>query len=125
MRIKKRKRNTYTEIYLVLENLEAISIPSSAIKKFTYKTKNKVIVKMDLIVNDKAKLQSFADYDETKASERVLAYDDICYIIKYYKNIKKYIRIKWKDNGNDYTNKHQSSFVDGKGLLNIKIEVSE
>lgn len=127
MRLKRRKRNTFTEIYLVMENLEAISIPSSTIKKFTYKTKGKVIVKMELIVDDKIKLQSFANYDETRAFERVLAYDDICYIIKYFKTKKKYVRIKWHDEGdyNDCNNRYQSSFIDEKGLLNIKVEVSE
>ena len=122
MRLKRRKRNTYTEIYLVLENLEAIRIPSSTIKKFTYRTKDKVIVKMELIVDDKIKLHPYGE-DRTKPFDRVLAYDDICYIIKYYKDKKEYVGIKWEDNGNDYTNKYQSSFVDEKGLLNIKVEV--
>lgn len=127
MRLKRRKRNKLTNIWLALENLEVIDIPATSIRHFNYSHKCGTIYNMELRVSRDIKLLTFVKDCEHKGVERILAYNDICWIRMYYKGGSyKFKYVKWYDEGdyNDCNNRYQSSYMDNDELV-IKIEIIE
>lgn len=121
MRLKRRKRNTFTNLWLTLENLEVVDIPYSSIKKFAYAIKDKCITSMELRVNKGIKLISFVDDIEDTGIGRILLHNDICWIKKYYNGGKQeMLGIRWNDE-DDFNSRYQSSYMDGEELV-IKID---
>jgi len=120
MRLKRRKRNKLTNIRIGLENLEAIDIPVTSIKYLQYSHKCGTIYNMDLRVSKDIKLLTFVEDCENKGVDRLLAYNDICWIRMYYEDSSYKVRyVKWHDEEEDY-NRYQSSYMDGEELV-IKI----
>ena len=124
MRLKRRKRNLLTNIWLALENLEVIDIPVIAIKSLQYSHKYGTIYKMKLRVTKDIKLLTFVENCENKGVDRILAYNDICWIRMYYEDRSvKFKYVKWHDEGdyNDCNNRYQSSYIENEDLV-IKID---
>ena len=124
MRLKRRKRNLLTNIWLALENLEVIDIPVTAIKHLHYSHKYGTIYKMKLRVSKDIKLLTFVENCENKGVDRLLAFNDICWIRMYYENGSyKFKYVKWHDEEdyNDCNNRYQSSYIENEELV-IKIE---
>lgn len=124
MRLKRRKRNLLTNIWLALENLEVIDIPVTSVKHLHYSHKCGTIEKMELRVTKDIKLLTFVNNCENKGMDRILAYNDICWIRMYYEDRSvKFKYVKWYDEGdyNDCNNRYQSSYMDNEDLV-IKIE---
>lgn len=114
MRFKRRKRNKLTNIWLALENLEIIDIPITSIRHLQYSHKCSTIYKMKLRVSKDC---------ENKGVDRLLAYNDICWIRMYYEDGSyKFKYVRWHDEGdyNDCNNRYQSSYIEGEELV-IKI----
>ena len=121
MRLKRRKRNTFTNLWLMLENMEVVEIPYSSIKKFIYVVKDKCITSMELRVKKGIKLLSFVDDVGYTGFERILSHNDICWIKKYYNGDKQeMLGIRW-NNEDDWNSRCQSSYMDGEELV-IKIK---
>ena len=124
MRLKRRKRNLLTNIWLALENLEVIDIPITSIKHLQYSHKYGTIYKMKLRVSKDIKLLTFVENCEHKGMDRVLAYNDICWIRMYYADGSYKVKyVKWYDEGdyNDCNNRYQSSYIENEELV-IKID---
>lgn len=124
MRLKRRKRNLLTNIWLALENLEVIDIPVTSIKHLQYSHKYGTIEKMELRVTKDIKLLTFVENCENKGVDRILAYNDICWIRMYYEDGSyKFKYVKWHDEGdyNDCNNRYQSSYIEDEELV-IKID---
>ena len=124
MRLKRRRRNLLTNIWLALENLEVIDIPKSSIKHLQYSHKYGTIEKMELRVSKDIKLLTFVNNCENKGVDRLLVYNDICWIRMYYEDSSyKFKYVKWydEDDYNDCNNRYQSSCMEGEELV-IKIE---
>lgn len=124
MRLKRRKRNKLTNIRIGLENLEIIDIPVASIKYLICSQKHRIIHNMKLRVTKDIKLLTFVKDYEYKAVDRLLAYNDICWIEMYYEDGSyKFKYIKWHDEGEDYNdcnNRYQSSYMENEELV-IKI----
>ena len=121
MRLKRRKRNKLTKIWLGLENLEMIDIPATSVKHLQYSHKYDTIYNMELRVRKDIKLLTFVKDYESKAVDRLLAYNDICWIRMYYEDGSyKFKYVKWHDEGEDYNNCYQSSYMENEELV-IKI----
>ena len=123
MRLKRRKRNKLTNIWLALENLEIIDIPVTSIKHLQYSHKWGTIYNMELRVSKDIKLLTFVKDCENKAVDRILAYNDICWMRMYYEDGSyKFKYVKWHDEGdyNDCNNRYQSSYIEGEEVV-IKI----
>ncbi len=124
MRLNRRKRNLLTSIWLALENLEVVDVPITAIKHLQYSHKYGTIYKMKLGVTKDIKLLTFVNNCENKGVDRLLAYNDICWIRMYYADGSyKFKYIKWHDEGdyNDCNNRYQSSYIEDEELV-IKID---
>lgn len=126
MRLKRRKRNKPTNIWLALENLEIIDIPVTSIRHLQYSHKCGVIYNMELRVGKDIKLFTFVKDCESKGVDRLLAYNDICWIRMYYEDGSykvKYVKWHHEDDYNHFNNRYQSSCMENEEVV-IKIEIN-
>jgi hypothetical protein len=89
-----------------------------------YSHKCGTIYNMTLRVSKDIKLLTFVENCEGKGVDRILAYNDICWIRMYYGDGSyRFKYVKWHDEGdyNDCNNRYQSSYMENEDLV-IKIE---